>query len=407
MRRIAPLVFFIALLAFVFMPSDEIRLDSAVPVGAPAGEAMQSEGEDAPRFTPVPTPIPTPTPVPTPSPTPVPTPVPTPEPTPLVKGMRNDDVTRLQHELINLGFLQGEVDGQYGNATVTAINDVKTYLNEQYLKMATPEPAAIAYFPPEDGAGGLEGQGEGETASAQQTLPYAVNGEADWKLLEAIYSGAISDTFDTLAEGDTGGAVKRVQSRLNTLGYVYKGVDGAFGATTKDALMYFQQLNDLPQTGIADKNTQAMLFSGSAVKSDRPLRDYKIRVDLSEQRVYAYQWDKKTEDYTKLVKKFKCSTGGRGTPTPTGTFDETVRRGEEWHYFKDFGVWAQYAIHIDSTGNIMFHSVLFKKRGGRPTSGSVSSLGRRASHGCIRLAVSDARWMHEHVLDGTTVVIHK
>ena len=55
----------------------------------------------------------------------------------------------------------------------------------------------------------------------------------------------------------------------------------------------------------------------------------------------------------------------------------------------------------------MFHSVLFTKKGGKATSGSVSALGRRASHGCIRLAVKNAKWLWENITDGTTVVVQK
>lgn len=414
------ILFFVALFAFVLMPGNELRLDSIqqfvnadAKAGAQTAPETGAEDPSAPRFTPVPTPSPTPrptpTPIPTPSPTPVPTPVPTPSPTPLVKGMRGEEIIKLQTALINLGFLEGTADGQYGSGTVTAVNNVKTYLNEQYAKTAPGQQlSTLAYFD-EDGDGEDDGGASDDTAaeSDQNGALYNLNGEADWELLETIYSGEISNTFEVLTDGMTGSAVKRVQSRLNSLGYIYQGVDGAFGATTKDALLYFQKLNGLPETGIADKNTQALLFSSGAVRNDKPLHEYKIVVDISEQRVYAYQWTEKNSNYSKLVKKFKCSTGARGTPTPTGTFDETVRLGERWHYFKDFGCWAQYAIHIDPTGNVMFHSVLFSKRGGRPTSGSVSALGRRASHGCIRLAVDDAKWMHEHVTNGTTIVIQK
>jgi lipoprotein-anchoring transpeptidase ErfK/SrfK len=55
----------------------------------------------------------------------------------------------------------------------------------------------------------------------------------------------------------------------------------------------------------------------------------------------------------------------------------------------------------------MIHSVLFKKKGGGPTSGSVHSLGRKASHGCVRVAVKDAKWIWENCGVGTTVVIQK
>ena len=63
------------------------------------------------------------------------------------------------------------------------------------------------------------------------------------------------------------------------------------------------------------------------------------------------------------------------TPTPLGFYQETTGPGNRWHYFKKFGVWAQYAFYIE--GDIMIHSVIFKQQGGKPTSGSVRSLGKR------------------------------
>ena len=36
---------------------------------------------------------------------------------------------------------------------------------------------------------------------------------------------------------------------------------------------------------------------------------------------------------------------------------------------------------------------------------SVRKLGRRASHGCIRLTVEDAKWIYDNCPAGTTVII--
>ena len=33
-------------------------------------------------------------------------------------------------------------------------------------------------------------------------------------------------------------------------------------------------------------------------------------------------------------------------------------------------------------------------------------LGEALSHGCIRLAPENAKWIYDNILDGTTVVIH-
>ena len=402
-RKLSIFLFVAALIFFTFSPGNELHIDAITVNGVPVENPVYTGAStmERPQFTPVPKPTPTPTPLPTPTPTPgptpTPTPIPTPSPTPLVSGMRGQEITDLQESLIAYGFLEGKADGVYGKGTISAINNAKAYLNDQHAAANPPSADTVSYF--EGGA-----DMAGAMPDIQKPL-FILDGKADHDLVEMLHSDDFFDDYVVLNEGDKGSAVRRLQSRLNSLNYIYKGVDGAFGKTTRDALIAFQKENALPTTGIADKNTQMMLFSLSAKRSEKPLHEYKVIVDISEQRVYVYQW--KNGDYSKLVKKMKCSTGASGTPTPTGNYSETVRRGEKWHYFKDFGCWAQNAIHIDPTGNIMFHSVIYNKRGGRPTSGSVSALGRRASHGCIRLAVDNSKWMHEHITDGTNVIIRK
>ena len=67
-------------------------------------------------------------------------------------------------------------------------------------------------------------------------------------------------------------------------------------------------------------------------------------------------------------------------------------------------VWVRYAFKI--VGNYFFHSVLYHSKGGKnPTSTSVNNLGRNVSHGCIRLAVEDVKWIYENCPKGMKVVI--
>ena len=109
-------------------------------------------------------------------------------------------------------------------------------------------------------------------------------------------------------------------------------------------------------------------------------------------------------EYTVMVKKMKCSTGRDATPTPKGTYTSTTGPGARWHYFKKFDCWAQYAYYIQ--GDIMFHSVLYNEKEGRVTQSSVNNLGRKASHGCVRLSVEDAKWIYQNCTKGTTVVVY-
>ncbi len=76
-------------------------------------------------------------------------------------------------------------------------------------------------------------------------------------------SGAPSG--ETLQIGDTGDAVLALQQRLDELGYMFLPCTGEFGEGTQQAVEDFQYLNGMVCTGIADPETQARIYSDSAV----------------------------------------------------------------------------------------------------------------------------------------------
>ena len=212
-----------------------------------------------------------------------------------------------------------------------------------------------------------------------------------------------ADSFDvyreTVRNGDKGTEVERVQRRLHQLNYLYSA-DGAFGNLTENALKYFQRKNNLDQTGVADEETQRLLFSPDAIESEEYVFPYKLVVDLSDRRTYVYRWT--GDGYNERIATFKCCVGAPKTPTPQGTFQGSGQAGGRWYYFKDFNCYAQYAWRIQ--GGILFHSVTYS-RPNENSGGSTRSLGRAESHGCVRLTVSDAKWIYDNCPMGTTVVV--
>ena len=119
--------------------------------------------------------------------------------------------------------------------------------------------------------------------------------------------------------------------------------------------------------------------------------------------MYAYGLDENNE-HTVLVRTMICSTGLNSTPTPKGTYQASTGPGARWHYFKKFSCWAQYAYYIE--GDIMFHSVLYNQKGGAVTSSSVRNLGSKASHGCVRLKVEDAKWIYQNCPPNTKIIVY-
>lgn len=128
---------------------------------------------------------------------------------------------------------------------------------------------------------------------------------------------------------------------------------------------------------------------------------YAIDVDIANQIVTVQDADEA------IVRQMICSTG-YGTSTPTGVYPmaepkyETER--QEWYWFGEYQIYAKYASRI--VNGILFHSILYPTTRSNPTRASLNALGSKASHGCVRLRVDDAKWIAENCPPGTIVTIH-
>lgn len=76
--------------------------------------------------------------------------------------------------------------------------------------------------------------------------------------------------YTTLTRGDSGEDVRRLQSRLIELGYLFDTADGRFGAKTAAAVWDFCVANGLTGSEIATPEMQARLYSGSARAFEEP-----------------------------------------------------------------------------------------------------------------------------------------
>lgn len=134
---------------------------------------------------------------------------------------------------------------------------------------------------------------------------------------------------------------------------------------------------------------------------------YYITVDITNQIVTVYENNNRTREG--VVRQMICSTGKSGHDTPRGTFTlprktySTERT--EWYSFPAYNCYAKWATRI--TGHILFHSILYSRKGGSPTSTSLKALGSKASHGCVRLRPDDAKWIALNCAQGTQCHIYK
>ena len=156
----------------------------------------------------------------------------------LEKGSTGSDVKELQTKLKKLGYYDAYVDGDYGDTTVAA---VKAFQKKYNLTA--------------DGIAGKE------------TL----------KKLDSAYKNADSaKDDDSLRMGDSGSAVKDLQTKLKKLGYYDGTVDSTFGSGTYAAVRAFQKKYNLTADGVAGSETLKKLDSAyknaNSDKDDDSLR---------------------------------------------------------------------------------------------------------------------------------------
>lgn len=93
-----------------------------------------------------------------------------------------------------------------------------------------------------------------------------------------------------------------------------------------------------------------------------------------------------------------CSTGAYDTPTVKGTFEITTNRG---YCFSDYDYTCYY--YSGFFGPYLIHSTLYE----RGTFNHLnSSLGYNSSHGCVRVATANAKWVYYNIPTGTTVYVY-
>ena len=215
-----------------------------------------------------------------------------------------------------------------------------------------------------------------------------------------------------LEYGDSGALVEQLQGRLLELGFYNAKVSGGYYKVTRSAVRDFQSHNGLTADGVAGRQTQELLFSDDAVPASATPRPsptptptrYTLMVDVTNQIVRAYTYDENGQ-YTVLVREMICSTGTKKNPTPLGTTIMPSKRAR-WGYFPTWDSHAQYLTRIDSAN--AFHSVLYSAADENTLSvKSFNALGTPASHGCVRLYVSDAKWIYDNCAAGTIITVYE
>ena len=182
-------------------------------------------------------------------------------------GDSGEAVMNLQRRLVELGYANGTPNGEYGQATISAVafyqqcNGMEPDgLASVWLQTVLFSDQALTYEQTQQGIEGFdsadaedaEGAATEETSEGAEAAPAEVESPADADTL-----------YFNLVMGSTGSAVTALQSRLTELGYLESG-SGVFDEATRDAIAAFQNAIGVEATGEASASLQRYIYSKAA-----------------------------------------------------------------------------------------------------------------------------------------------
>ena len=147
-------------------------------------------------------------------------------PASLTTGSKGEAVERLQRRLTLYGFYDGAIDGQYEQATYSAVRNFQNHLIEQ-------------------------GYTDGITA----------NGVASPLTQYCLYSEEYSTYLRDVVPGERDGEALRVERRLSQLGYMDMTPDDVLDDYAIESMKLFQEQSIMQKDGLADRELFDALFS--------------------------------------------------------------------------------------------------------------------------------------------------
>ena len=325
----------------------------------------------------------------------------------LKNGDDGTDTGRLQERLIELGYLNTNVTNKFRSATEGAVKAFQRQNGLEATGIADPD-TQKALFGDNALAKGVE--------PTPTPNPLTDVGDTNDVVMANDGSEDASVSAErpyetTLRRGDQGATVKAVQTRLKELGFFDGPISGYYMNQTLAAVGAFQEHNGLYADQVLGEETWNALFNdpevvgASATPKPSPVPTivpYAVTVDVRNQVTTVYSPDENGE-YTQIVRQMICSTGSTKYPSDVGDWVTNGKRAR-WAYFSLYGSHAQYWTRINEY--IAFHSVIYTDVDYMKLSvNSYNRLGRRGSHGCVRLLVSDAKWVYDNIRKGVVVTI--
>ncbi len=191
-----------------------------------------------------------------------------------------------------------------------------------------------------------------------------------------------------LMTGAIGGDVTQLQETLGRAGAWKGGATGTYDAKTVTAVKKYQRKHKLTANGKVDARTLRALVG-------------RITVDLSATTLTL-------ERNGKVVKTYRVAIGQPAYPTPTGSY-KVVNKETNPSWFPPDSPWAKGLGSIPpGPGNPLGTRWIGTSAPAVGIHGTYAdwSIGSAASHGCLRMHISDVEELYDQVTVGMPVEIH-
>lgn len=208
----------------------------------------------------------------------------------------------------------------------------------------------------------------------------------------AMYTGWLKSGGDWYYYDESGRKALGWQWISNDKYYFYREGDGYGGKPY--AMAYSTEIDG--QTIKADGTwlSTAEVNMVRWAQSYTSATSYLILVDTNACKVGVFRRGASAWD---LAYFWNCAPGTSSTPTVTGVF--TVQA--KGYSFVAYGSRCYY--YTQFYGNYLFHSVLYSPSTDQVTDGR---LGMKLSHGCVRLSLTNAKWIYDNIPQSTKVVVY-
>ena len=254
----------------------------------------------------------------------------------LSPGDNGEAVMNLQRRLVELGYANGNPNGKYGNATISAVQLYQALNGLEVDGLASAWMQSMLYA---DNARSYQDIQGIQPAGTPEPTPEPTE--------------AADNLYFNLTIGSSGNAVQRLQRRLQELGYDVTP-SGAYDQATSEAVAAFQTAICVPATGDATAALQRYVYSKAAPGPD--VRFYNVPQTFTELTLGA------TGNAVSRLQQQLFSLNllrRQDVQGSTGTFNEATRQAV---------IDAQTAMGYDSpdgVAGVEFQSFLFSRYSGK------------------------------------------